>query len=321
MSHNETSQLRIVFMGSPEFAVPSLEKLAASGHEIVGVVTGVDKKRGRGNELSPTVVKSAALNFGLSVIETDDVKSVAFEEALSVLKPDLLVVVAFKVLPANILKIPAIGSVNLHASLLPKYRGAAPIHWAVMNGEKETGVTVFFLDEQIDTGNYLLQSGVEIGSDETTGDIYKKLMDLGAEKLREAVDAIASGTYQLHKQDDTKAIKAPKLFQEHCIIRFDERAEVVHNQIRGLSPLPTAYCILDGKKLKVYKSKVVKNDLLLANSGAGQILSQSSEFIVGCGQGAIELLEVQLEGKKRTDGASFLRGYSGQKVISVANPG
>jgi len=251
------------------------------------------------------------------VLDTNDVKSEAFEVALRALKPDLLVVVAFKVLPANILKIPTVGSVNLHASLLPKYRGAAPIHWAVMNGEVETGLTIFFLDELIDTGNYVLQSKVEIGTDETTGDVYQKLMLLGAEKLAKAVDLIASGSYQLQKQDDKLATKAPKLFQEHCVIRFDELAEVVHNQIRGLSPFPTAYCILDGKKLKVYKSRVVESGRYPADLVAGEIFSQSSAFIVGCGHGAIELLEVQLEGKKRTDGASFLRGYAGQIQLSI----
>jgi methionyl-tRNA formyltransferase len=310
------SPLRIIFMGSPEFAVPSLKKLAESEHHIVAVVTGSDKKRGRGNELSPTVVKSTALELGLNVIETDDVKSAEFEMAIKQLQPDLLVVVAFKVLPPNILRIPKIGSINLHASLLPKYRGAAPIHRAVMNGETETGVTIFFLDERIDTGSYLLQSKTEISSDETTGEIYNKLMYSGSDKLLEAVDIIAHGDFKLFKQDDTRATKAPKLFQEDCEIRFDKDAHDVHNQIRGLSPFPTAFCSMDGKKLKVFRSQLVDFDYVDATVQTGNIYNLDSAFIVACKKGAIELLEVQLEGKKRMQGASFLRGYIGDKIIN-----
>lgn len=301
-------------MGSAEFSVPSLKKLVDSEHQIVAVVTGTDKKRGRGNDLTPTVVKSTALDLTLPVIETDDVKTAAFETAIRDLKPDLLVVVAFKILPKNILSIPKIGSVNLHASLLPKYRGAAPIHWAVMNGETETGVTVFFLNEHVDTGNYLMQAKIRIEPDETTGDVYHKLMHIGAEKLLESVRTIANGQYQLIKQDDAKASKATKIFSEDAQIRFEKDAVSVHNHIRGMSPFPSAYCFIDGKKLKVYKSKIVDPGQVI-NLAVGKVDNDSNNFIVGCGIGAVELLEVQLEGKKRTDGLSFLRGYTGKLQI------
>lgn len=316
MSTQFTKPLRIIFMGSAEFSVPSLKKLVDSEHQIVAVVTGTDKKRGRGNELTPTIVKSTALDLSLPIIETDDVKTAAFEKTIRDLEPDLLVVVAFKILPKNILSIPKIGSVNLHASLLPKYRGAAPIHWAVMNGETETGVTVFFLDENVDTGNYLMQAKIRIEPNDTTGDVYHKLMHIGAEKLLESVRTIANGQYLLIKQDDAKASKAPKLFSENGEIRFEKDAVSVHNQIRGMSPFPSAYCSIDGKKLKVYKSKIVDPDQLNYKLAAGQVDNDSSNFIVGCGSGAVELLEVQLEGKKRTDGPSFLRGYTGKLQIS-----
>jgi methionyl-tRNA formyltransferase len=315
MSPESTKPLRIIFMGSAEFSVPSLKVLASSVHQILAVVTGTDKKRGRGNELTPTIVKSTAIDLGLPVLEADDVKTTAFDVAIRSLKPDLLVVVAFKVLPKNILMIPKIGSINLHASLLPKYRGAAPIHWAVMNGETETGVTVFFLDDKVDTGNCLLQAKIRIEPDETTGDVYHKLMNIGAEKLLESVEMIATGEFQLHKQDDAKVSKAPKLFSEDGEIRFEKDAVTVYNHIRGMNPFPSAYCLIDGKKLKVYKSKIVETDRVLRNLSVGQLDKQKSSFIVGCGKGAIELLEVQLEGKKRTDGESFLRGYMGKLQI------
>ncbi|MEX2363392.1 MAG: methionyl-tRNA formyltransferase, partial [Balneolaceae bacterium] len=202
--------MNIVFMGSPEFALPSLEKLYESAHTIKAVVSNKDKRRGRGSKTSPTPVKARALELNLPVIEADDLQSEEFEESLKALNADLFVVVAFRILPKNILEIPRKGSVNLHASLLPKYRGAAPIHWAIINGEEETGCTVFFLDELVDTGNILAQKKTHIGENETTGELYERLRHLGSDLLVEAVNSIKTGDYTLSSQNDAFATPAPK---------------------------------------------------------------------------------------------------------------
>ncbi len=299
-------------MGNPEFAVPGLEALHRAGNEIVAVVTGSDKKRGRGSELSPSPVKAKALELGLPVIEADSMRDPDVEPKLRALNPDLIVVVAFKVLPASLLKIPKVGSINLHASLLPKYRGAAPIHWAIKRGESETGVTIFFLDEQVDTGSYLLQERVEIGSNDTTGDLYGRLMRLGADALVEAVERIKSGSYQLTKQDDSLATSAPKLFAEDAKIDFNQKSVDVVNHVRAMNPFPMAWIMLDEKKLKVYKI-VIGEDALL--SSPGQVSVSGDEFLVGTSDGCVSLSMVQLEGKKATSGSDFVRGYQGEYRI------
>ncbi|MCH8524320.1 MAG: methionyl-tRNA formyltransferase [Balneolales bacterium] len=305
--------MRIVFMGSPDFAVSSLELLMKSGHDIVAVVTGPDKKRGRGSSLSPTPVKAFAQKHDTHVIETDDLRSVDFIKELKDLKADLFVVVAFRVLPAIVLKIPTIGSINLHASLLPAYRGAAPIHRAVMNGECETGLTVFFLDERVDTGRYLMQKRIQIGSDETTGELYERMMIAGAEVLEESIRIIATGNYATIPQDDSKATTAPKLFPEDCRIDFSKPAVDVHNQIRGLSPFPCAFTFVDKKRLKVYRSAPGPSLELPDN----QLVPYDGKLLVSCrDKTTVELLEVQMEGKKPASGYAFWNGYQGQGRIS-----
>lgn len=293
-------------MGSPEFAVPSLEKLYATKHTISAVVSNVDKRRGRGKSLSPTPVKAKALELGLPVIEVDDLKSVEFANRISELAPDLLVVVAFRVLPVSILKIPKIGSVNLHASLLPKYRGAAPIHWAIIHGEEKTGCTIFFLDEKVDTGKVVLQRETEIGWEETTGDVYERLRLMGSDALVDAIHMIDSGSYQLAAQNDAEATPAPKLFKEHCRIDFTKSVDEVHNLIRGLSPFPTAFAMLEDEKINFYKAKPGPD----ANIDAGEILIKNEQFLVGCADGTIELLELQFPGKRRMSADDFLAGNS-----------
>ena len=287
--------MNIIFMGSPEFAVPSLEKLHASRHTIQAVVTNVDKRRGRGGSTSPTPVKQRALELGLPVIEVQDLKSDEFKNALTDLSADLFVVVAFRVLPKHVLEIPKIGSVNLHASLLPKYRGAAPIHWAVMNGEEKTGCTIFFLDEKVDTGKIILQKETEIGWNENTGQVYERLMYLGSNVLLDAIELIDSGDYNTINQDDKLATPAPKLFKEQTHLIFDSTVDEVHNKIRGLSPFPTAWAMLDGEKINFYEAKSGP----FANIDAGEILIKNDKLLVGCKDGTIELLEIQLPGKKR----------------------
>lgn len=302
------NSFRLIFMGNPEFAVPSLEALHRAGNEIVAVVTGSDKKRGRGSELSPSPVKAKALELGLPVIEADSMRDPEVESKLRALNPDLFVVVAFKVLPSALLSVPRVGSINLHASLLPKYRGAAPIHWAIKRGESETGVTIFFLDEQVDTGNYLLQKRVAIGPNDTTGDIYGRLMLLGADALVEAVERIKDGDYKLTSQDDTLATSAPKLFAEDAKIDFGQRSVDVLNHVRAMNPFPMAWVTLDGKKLKVLKVVIGEAGQLLS---PGQVLVSGDRLIVGTLDGCIELSSIQLEGKKVTTGSDFVRGYQG----------
>ncbi|HKJ34584.1 MAG TPA: methionyl-tRNA formyltransferase [Balneolales bacterium] len=304
--------MRIIFMGSPYFAVPSLEKLHQSKHDIVAVVSGVDKRRGRGNKLTPTPVKAKALELGLPVIEIENLKSEDFAEQLKTYNPELFVVVAFRILPINILAIPTRGSINLHASLLPKYRGAAPIHWAIIKGEKKTGCTIFFLDEKMDTGKIIMQEEVDIGQNETTGDVYNKLMDLGSQLVAKAVDQISNGSYQTVEQDDSKATGAPKLFSEDCKIDFNDTSQNVHNKIRGLSPFPTAWTTIDGTRFKIYRSRAVPGKSI----PAGTLKIENDHVYVGCKDGAVELVEVQLSGKKKMNANDFFLGYKGEGKIA-----
>ena len=296
--------MNIVFMGSPDFAIPSLERIHQSAHTIKAVVSNIDKRRGRGSETAPTPVKAKAIELGLTVIEVEDLKSKEFEQQLRDLEVDLFVVVAFRILPKNILEIPKIGSVNLHASLLPKYRGAAPIHWAVINGEEKTGCTIFFLDEKVDTGKIILQKETLIDDDENTGSVYSRLMLMGSDVLLEAVNKVENNSYTPITQDDTMATPAPKLFRDDCHIDFNSSPKNVHNKIRGLSPFPTAWASLNGEKMNIYKARLG----LTANIDAGELLVKEGRLLVGCDGGSIELLEIQLPGKKRMNVGNYLKG-------------
>ena len=299
--------MRIVFMGSPDFALPSLRKIAASDHDIAAVVSNVDKRRGRREEPSPTPVKKEAQDMGLPVITVENLDDPGFANRLKELQPDLFVVVAFRILPRHLLEIPSRGSVNLHASLLPRYRGAAPIHWAIMKGEKETGVSVFFLDEKVDTGAIIRQEKTPIGPNETTGDLYERLKNMGSEVLLEAIQDIEDGSYTLTEQDHEKATPAPKLYTEDCRVDFDRPAEEVHNKIRGLSPFPTAWAELDDLRFNMYRSKIGKADDL----GPGELAMKEEGLAVGTATRNLILEEVQIEGKRRMSGEDFMNGYSG----------
>jgi methionyl-tRNA formyltransferase len=294
--------LKVVFMGSPDFAVPSLAALIHSRHEVIAVATAPDKKRGRGSELSPTPVKVLAQKHGVPLIETDSPKSSAFYDSLKELDVDLFVVVAFKILPKNILDLPKIGSVNLHASLLPKYRGAAPIHWAIIKGEEETGNTIFFLNEKMDTGDILLQETIDIGSNETTGQLYKRLMKLGGEMIARAVDTIAGGNYRLSSQDSSKATPAPKIFKETSFIDFSGSCGEVHNKIRGMNPFPGAWTNWEGQNVKLIESRP-KFESQLARGECAEI---NGEIFVGCDQGAVRIKQLQFPGRKPVSGREFL---------------
>ncbi|WP_103664594.1 methionyl-tRNA formyltransferase [Gracilimonas amylolytica] len=304
--------MNIVFMGSPEFAIPSLEKIHQSDHHTVkAVVSNVDKRRGRGSKTSPTPVKAKAMEFGIPVIEVEDLSSPDFAEKLKALNVDLFVVVAFRILPTHVLEVPKIGSINLHASLLPKYRGAAPIHWAIMSGEKQTGCTIFFLDEKVDTGNTLLQKKTTIGENETTGELYGRLRDMGSELVVEALELIESGDYELSPQNDEMASPAPKLFKDDCHVDFTKPAMEVHNKIRGLSPFPTAWASLNGDKFNMYASEVGPD----IGISPGELTEHEENLIVGCGTGTVILKEVQLPGTKRMSGQEFIHGHLAEGML------
>ncbi|TVQ65710.1 MAG: methionyl-tRNA formyltransferase [Balneolaceae bacterium] len=292
-------------MGSPEFAVPSLEALHRTPHEIIRVVSLPDKRRSRRGKPIPTDVKKKALELGLPVMEAEDLRSEAFSGEIEALKPDLIVVVAFRILPAPVLDIPAFGAINLHASLLPKYRGAAPIHHAVMNGENETGCTVFFLNERVDTGEIIAAVKTDIGKDETTGDLYNRLKDAGAGLLASCVNEIAMGRAESHSQKDEEATPAPKLIKENTRIDFSQSAEEVHNRVRGLNPFPVAWALRGEEQVKIYRTRPVS----LCNLLPGVLKREGDKLLAGCGAGCVELLELQLPGTKVMSGTEFANGY------------
>jgi len=300
--------MRIVFMGTPDFAVPSLDILAGQGYEIAGVVTATDKTGGRGGrQVLESAVKKAALAKGLKVLQPENLKAPEFIEELRDLKPDLQVVVAFRMLPEAVWALPSLGTFNLHGSLLPKYRGAAPINWAVIEGEKETGVTTFFLQPEIDTGDIILQRKMAIGQDETAGEVHDRMMILGAQTVLETVRLIESGNLTLQPQNPELASKAPKIFHETCEIRFDQSTAQVHNFIRGLSPYPTAWTILDGRELKILRTM---KDPSPPEHPPGSFVTDNRKWLkIATSDGYIEVLELQMEGRKRMEIEAFLNGY------------
>ncbi len=304
--------MRVVFMGTPEFAVASLDALLKAGVNVVAVVTSADKPAGRGRKLHQSAVKVYALEHGIPVLQPKKLKDPAFAEELKSYRADLQVVVAFRMLPERIWNMPPHGTINLHASLLPQYRGAAPINWAVINGETETGVTTFKLKHEIDTGDILFNRKVTISEDETAGDVHDKLMLTGAGLLVETVKAIESGSYHEMPQEPLlargeQARHAPKLFKEDCLLDWNQTARSLHNRIRGLSPYPAAYTTLGGKTLKIYRSACIEGPVA---ASAGSPLSDGKTYLrFACSNGYIDLLEVQLEGKKRMGIEEFLRGH------------
>lgn len=306
-------KLRIVFMGTPEFAVPSLKILIENNYNVVAVVTAPDKPAGRGMQMHESAVKKIAGENNLYLLQPEKLKSPEFAEQLQALKPDLQIVVAFRMLPEVIWKMPRIGTFNLHASLLPKYRGAAPINWAVINGEKETGATTFFLEHEIDTGKIILQQKVNITEEETAGELHDELMNAGAELVLKTVHLIDEGNYSLTPQIFSAEIKsAPKLFTETCLVNWNNSVQQIHNLIRGLSPYPAAFTKLNGKTVKIFRSKKLSIDHypLSINNSPGNISTDGKSFLrIQCADGLLEILELQLEGKKKIKTEEFLRGY------------
>ena len=301
--------MRIVYMGTPQFALPGLKILLDHQYDLVSVVTAPDKPRGRGQEVSFTPIKEFALQRHIPILQPASLGSPEFVNDLKRLEPDLIVVVAFRILPKEVYTIPSRGAFNLHASLLPKYRGAAPINWAIINGETETGVTTFFLQDRVDTGSVILQARVKIGADETAGELHDKLSDVGAEIVLQTVRLIELGKASPRAQDDALASPAPKIFKDDCRIDWKKPATAVHNVVRGLSPHPCAWTTHAGKVIRIFRTDPQP-------AAPGQLTQPGSVVEVGkknltvaTGQGVISILELQQEGRKRMGVEEFLRGY------------
>ena len=297
--------MKIIFMGTPDFAAASLEALIASRHEIQAVVTQPDKPKGRKGELTPSPVKVVAEEKGIKVYQPLKVRDEEFVKTLRAYNPDVMVVVAFgQIIPLSILKMPKFGCVNIHGSLLPKYRGAAPIQWAVLDGEKETGITTILMDEGIDTGDILLKKTIKIDADETSGSLFDKLMALGAKTILETLDELEKGSLTPTKQGESPTAYAKMLTKAMGLIDFTRSAKELDCFVRGMDPWPSAYTLLSGKTLKLWKVRAVEG-----GGKAGSVIEIGKEsFTVACGEGAIEVLEVQLEGKKRMSAGDFLKG-------------
>ncbi|MET4140134.1 methionyl-tRNA formyltransferase [Pedobacter sp. UYP1] len=299
--------MKIVFMGTPDFAVASLNALAEAGFDIVGVVTAADKPAGRGQKLQESAVKKYAVEKGLKVLQPLKLKDPDFIEELKALNADLHVVVAFRMLPEVVWNMPAKGTINLHGSLLPQYRGAAPINHAIINGEKESGVTTFFLKHEIDTGDVIFSETVPIAEDDTAGDLHDHLMEAGAGLLVKTVKAIEANDYKEQPQIFSAELKhAPKIFKEFCKVDWNNSAKTIYNLIRGLSPYPTAFAELNEKTIKIFKATFEE---ITPSVSPGMFITDGKSYLKFAAQdGYISLLDVQYEGKKRMMADEFLRG-------------
>ncbi len=312
-------QLRIVFMGTPDFAVPSLAALLENKYQVVGVVTAPDKPAGRGQQIQQSAVKKYALENQLNILQPEKLKSPDFINELQNLNANLFIVVAFRMLPELIWQMPAFGTFNLHASLLPQYRGAAPINWAVINGENETGVTTFFLQHEIDTGNIIFQEKIKIEATDNAGNVHDKLMHIGSSLVLKTVKAIEEDAVIQQTQSSIESgilRHAPKIYKETCLIDWNKSVTEIHNLIRGLSPFPTAFTYIDGKVLKIFEARQFNNeitetiDVESKNDLQISIITNNKTYLaIKCSDGFLELLTIQLEGKKRMSIEEFLRGY------------
>ncbi len=306
-----SESLRIVFMGTPDFAVATLRALVENKHNIVGVITAPDKPAGRGRKIRTSAVKQYALEQGLPLLQPTNLKDQTFLSELESLQPDLQIVVAFRMLPKAVWQMPPLGTFNLHASLLPEYRGAAPINWAIINGETRTGVTTFFINEDIDTGAIIRQKEVEISKSDTAGDLHDKLMTLGSLLVIETVELILEGSVAPMEQSGAEFKPAPKLNKENCRIDWTEPLESVYNQIRGLSPYPAAWTLLSTDKgqteCKILEASIRQEEHDLK---PGSILATKKEIRVAVEKGYIQIERLQLSGKRKMDAVSFLNGFT-----------
>ncbi|NQX91947.1 MAG: methionyl-tRNA formyltransferase [Flavobacteriales bacterium] len=308
--------MKVVFMGTPLFAVESLKAIHESEIEVVGVVTAPDRPAGRGQKVKMSDVKQYALEADIPVLQPEKLKSEEFIDQLKSLEADLFVVVAFRMLPEIVWQMPAKGTINLHGSILPNYRGAAPIHWAVINGDQQTGVSTFFIEKEIDTGAVIDQKTMSIGPNDTTGDVHDGMMVMGAQVLLETCRKIAadqaSGTPQNQLPEATSP-KAPKLFKSDCLIQWDQSAHQIHNFVRGLNPYPTAWTMWGDKSVKIHKTELTD---LKSNGDSGSWLVDKNELFIHCDEGVIRILELQVQGKKRVSTSDFLNGLRDINVNS-----
>lgn len=307
--------MKIVFMGTPDFAVASLDILVKNGYNVVGVITAPDKPAGRGQQLQQSAVKKYALEKGLNILQPEKLKSPEFLDQLRALNADLQIVVAFRMLPEVVWSMPPLGTFNLHGSLLPQYRGAAPINWAVINGEKETGVTTFFLQHEIDTGKVIYSESIAIGENDTAGEVHDKLMEIGAVLVLRTVKAIESGNYPQLPQEqlaEGRELKhAPKIFKEDCKIDWNKDVRTIHDLVRGLSPYPTAWTELHGPDGKTLSLKVFRTEKEIAatHHAPGTVITDNKAFLkIAAEGGYIRIIDLQLAGKKRMGTSEFLRG-------------
>jgi len=305
----QAQDLKIVFMGTPEFAVVSLQKLLDHQIPVVGVVTGPDKPSGRGLQVQPTPVKKLALHAGLPILQPDKLREPQFTQSLREWQADLFLVVAFRILPPEVFMLPPLGTINVHAALLPKYRGAAPIQWAIINGERETGVTTFFIDAKMDTGEMILQRQTAIGDFETAGELHDRMAVLGADLLVETLGQVASGKLQTRQQMGEASL-APKITKEMAAIAWKKSSREIFNLVRGMNPAPGAFTHWQGHQLKIFRAHVV--DAAAAASEAGSVVNvnaKEGEFFIQTGRGHLAIDELQIEGKRRMSAAEFLRGH------------
>ena len=300
--------MRIIFMGTPDFAVPCLEALIKSDNEVVGVFTQPDKPKGRGYEMTPPPVKVSAVENNIPVFQPVSMKDGSALKIINSLNADLIIVVAFgKILPKDILESVKYGCINIHASLLPKLRGAAPIQWSILNGESETGVTSMQMDVGLDTGDMLIKKSIKITDEMNAGNLHDALSVMGAEVLLETIEQLKDGKLNPIKQDDSSSNYAPMLTKELCPIDFSKSSSEVHNQIRGLSPWPVSTTKINNKTYKIHKSQKITE---IFSGNPGEIVDNNNRLVCMCGDGnCIEILEIQAEGKRKTDTASFLRGH------------
>lgn len=320
----ESESLKIVYMGTPEFAVAPLQKLVEKGYKVVGVITAPDRPAGRGKKIRFSAVKEYALSRELPLLQPENLKNPDFIEELKALNPDLQIVVAFRMLPELVWSLPTLGTFNLHASLLPDYRGAAPINHALINGEVKTGVTSFLIDAKIDTGNILLQEEISIGEDESAGELHDKLMELGADLVQQTVDGLAEGRLEARAQDDLispdKALNpAPKIHKQDCRINWSRPGKEIHNLVRGLSPYPAAFTRLEKEKGQETLCKIFSTHFEAADHSLpeGSIISEGKkEMKVAVCDGYLHILSLQQEGKRRMTTGEFLLGVSLTSGIS-----
>ncbi|MCE1164659.1 MAG: methionyl-tRNA formyltransferase [Bacteroidetes bacterium] len=304
--------LRIALMGSPDFGIPSFEAILNAGYTVPAVVTVPDKQKGRGLKVQYSDVKKFALEKNIPLLQPESLKDGEFINQLKELKPDLFVIIAFRILPAEVFGIPRYGSINLHASLLPKYRGAAPINWAIINGEKESGLTTFFLNEKVDTGNIILQKRVSIGADDTFGEVYYRMSEEGPALVMKTIELIVSGSYNLTTQDNLEWSKAPKLYREKCGIEWNQPAGRIHDFVRGLSPVPCAHTSYGGKTMKIYRTKMTGEK---TNGKPGKAYAAGKSLYVNAADAVLEILELQPEGKKAMKAADFVNGVGKESIV------